>query len=515
MKSKALILLVTFQVNANNIADYYNQILKTISDVLNTVVESSRQLMYMGGSSLSDEFGKLVVRGDFNGDNYDDIAVRSVGFNDTGAILVVYGSLLGLVPSNYTEILPDSSIQKSDGFGFSLAAGDFDGDGKDDLAVGIPFYYYSGVTAAGIIAIYEGSSSGLQTTSSTTIATGEGQSEKFGYSMVSGDYNGDGKDDLAVSSPYKAVNGVTSAGEVRVYNGTSLGLANTSLIIKQGANGVFGVPESGDLFGWSLASGDFNKDTSAAFFYDDLAIGVPFEDYHATNDGIVQVLTGSEFGLVYSRLWSQDDSSDETSEDDDMFGYTLATGNLNGIFPDDLADELIIGVPYEDIGAVIDAGVVHAFYGSITGLVATGNQVFSQETPGIYGSIEAGDQFGLSITTGNINPEGLFDIQDDLFIGVPLENFAATDDGVVHIILGSQTGADASNSILIANDHPENFSKFGNSLATLSASFYDGDQFSRSLIIGVPGYTLFDANSAGAIEEIKYINDNIFQDSFE
>jgi hypothetical protein len=517
MKNKILILLwlITCQSSANNAFANYTKAFRNIIDMVKTVVQSDQILWTLAASNSQYEFGSLVVRGDFNGDSYDDVAISIPGYGNNGAVYILHGTLLGLSTSNVT-FLPGSSTHNGDGFGFSLAAGDFDGDGKDDLAVGVPFYDFSGATAAGVITIYEGSASGLQTTSSITIATGQGQSERFGYSMAAGDYNGDGKDDLAVSSPYKTFNGVTSAGEVRVYNGTTSGLTTADyLVIRQGVNGVFGVAEENDLFGFSLASGDFDKDASDAFFFDDLAIGVPYEDYHVTNDGVVQVLTGSPAGLVYSRLWSQDDSSDETSEDDDMFGYTLATGNLNGSFPDDLADELIVGVQFEDIGAITNAGVVHVFYGSPSGLVEVGNQTFSQDSPGIFGVIEADDQFGYSLATGNINPDHLFDAYDDLFIGAPYESYSAVTDGVVHIILGGENGADASNSIFIANPSAEDYSYFGNSLAVLSAPFYNSDQYSRSLIVGLPGHTVSIHNDAGAISEYKFINDKIFKNDFE
>ena len=55
----------------------------------------------------------------------------------------------------------------------------------------------------------------------------------------------------------------------------------------QGSEGITGTPEAGDLFGYSLAAADFNGDG-----FTDLAVGVPFEDQAATNDGAVNVIYG-------------------------------------------------------------------------------------------------------------------------------------------------------------------------------------------------------------------------------
>ena len=59
----------------------------------------------------------------------------------------------------------------------------------------------------------------------------------------------------------------------------------------QGGEGVAGAPEAGDQFGYSLAAGNFGNSSHA-----DLAIGVPFEDQAATNDGAVNVIYGGPGG---------------------------------------------------------------------------------------------------------------------------------------------------------------------------------------------------------------------------
>jgi hypothetical protein len=56
--------------------------------------------------------------------------------------------------------------------------------------------------------------------------------------------------------------------------------------------------------------------------------------------------------------------------------------------------DLAVGVPSEDVGGAADAGGVNVLHGSSGGLSTTGSQWFDQNTSGVVGSAEAGDEFG-------------------------------------------------------------------------------------------------------------------------
>ncbi len=101
--------------------------------------------------------------------------------------------------------------EHSDQFGWSLASCDFNGDGFDDLAVGVPYEDYGSGDNGGIVQIYYGTGSGLPPSGDTFFAQstagvpGDVESgDAFGWSLACGDFDADGFDDLAVGAPNEA-----------------------------------------------------------------------------------------------------------------------------------------------------------------------------------------------------------------------------------------------------------------------------------------------------------------------
>ncbi|NEO67375.1 MAG: hypothetical protein F6J98_46305 [Moorea sp. SIO4G2] len=117
--------------------------------------------------------------GDFNNDGYDDLAVGSPyedinSITDGGSVNIIYGSVFGLTTTGNQFWSQDVSrvndiAEEYDNFGASLGVQDFNGDGYDDLAIGVPGEDLGGILDSGATQILYGSVSGLVVESSLLI----------------------------------------------------------------------------------------------------------------------------------------------------------------------------------------------------------------------------------------------------------------------------------------------------------------------------------------------------------
>src|SRR5262249_12821426 len=97
----------------------------------------------LGHNNAADQLGAAIAVGDFDGDGYMDLAVGAPGNNPDGAVFLWKG-VAGAPTGRPGRLVAWTVLKPSDAgvsvgqFGFALAAGDFDGDGRTDLAVGAP-----------------------------------------------------------------------------------------------------------------------------------------------------------------------------------------------------------------------------------------------------------------------------------------------------------------------------------------------------------------------------------------
>jgi hypothetical protein len=114
-----------------------------------------------------------------------------------------------------------------------------------------------------------------------------------------------------------------------------------------------------------------------------------------------------------------------------------AVRSLEADFNNDGAADLAIGVPFEWVGAVQNAGAVQVLYGSAGGLHGSGGQFFTQDTPGIPGTADLADNLGYGLASGDFNHDGFA----DLAIGVPGERIGTIGPaGAVITLFGSAAG---------------------------------------------------------------------------
>jgi len=459
-----------------------------------------------GASGATVGSAAASAQGDFNNDGRLDLAIgapeESFSATGDGSVNVIYGSATGLV-STGNQLLGegDFTVPFSDeAFGAALAAGDFNGDGFEDLAVGIPEWDSGGGADSGAVVVYQGSAAGLTATGNQLILQGLNSvddtseaGDHFGASLAAANFGNGAAIDLAVGVPSENLIG-TDEGAAHVFYGgpAKLNLAGDAFF-HQNVSLVEDVLESGDNFGSSLAAGNFGQSAQA-----DLAIGVPLEDVGVAIDaGAVNVLFGSANGLtnLNDQFWHQDSEGiKNVAEEADSFGVSLAAANLGKTAQADLA----IGAYLEGISGQADlAGAVNVIYGGTTGLTATGNQFWSQNSPAIAEASELIDFFGWSLAAGNLGKTS----HADLAIGVPLESLGATNaNGVVHVLYGTSTGLTTAGAQFWSQNSPGvlgangNADEFGWSLAAANL----GKSGQADLAIGVPG-DVVSAVAAGAV----------------
>ncbi|MEZ4361533.1 MAG: M12 family metallopeptidase [Kofleriaceae bacterium] len=375
----------------------------------------------------------------------------------------------------------------SDHYGAALAIGDFDGDGYDDLAVGVPdeegligrYPNFTVVENAGAVLLYKGTSAGPVAWRTLTEADFGGlpsEQGRFGASLVALDLDADGLEDLAVGAPGRN----NEVGAVFTYRGSQTQKMVADHMLTQGAAGFS--DEAGDRFGAALAAGPITGMTrtdacNSAFngnFYDALVIGAPGD----TNVGVLG--PGNRGGAAYifqsvvascsTEAVAKATRISNAAATGDNFGAAVAVGLLNG----DQRADVVVGAP----GYSTSAGAVYTYQGRMP--PETSPLLWSAMAT--YNTRVTGDRlsrFGAALAIGNL----LSAPGRELVVGAPGLN------GKVVVMTGGLSPVSAQ---VLVDEAPEFGDQFGAALAIGNIQAGDTGQ---DLVVGIPGEDL----GAGAI----------------
>ena len=406
---------------------------------------SSTADLVLSGSQTGENFGySVATAGDVNGDGYSDILVGSPNWNtpfaNGGRVQLFLGSASGIAATAaWTLDGPQVNVR----LGFSIStAGDLNGDGYSDVAIGAP-----GLLGRGAVVVFLGSAGGLGATPAFTLF-GDSQSGcEFGWSVaLAGDVNGDDHSDLLVGAPLFN-NGGAARGKAYCYYGQA-GTLNLGW--------SFAGTVTNAQFGSSVAGvGDLNGDGLS-----DVAIGAPYQPkFPGTNNGAVYVFRGNAgTGL------SAGASSMLTGVGSANFGYSISSaGDMNG----DGYSDLLVGAPATSSGN----GAVHLYVGT-----AAASMVPATAASTLAGS--GGERLGSSVSlAGDVNGDGYADV----IMGSPN---SGTDKGKVRVYNGGPTALFDASHLYWTRTGSIAGAYLGAAVAT--GGDVNGDGIS-DLLLGAPG----------------------------
>ena len=428
-------------------------------------------------------FPTAASAGDFNHDGLADIII---GDSFGGSSSVVFGRASG-APTN----LDVSALDGTNGFrinssGFAVAsAGDINGDGFTDLAIGRPGGAAHGQVTGEADVIFGGALpapalfdlSSLDGSNGFRV-NGESAASFAGWSVSAGDFNGDGISDLFTSAQFAPSGGPYSTGAVYVVYGTTAGIpANFELSSLAGVNGlkVAGLDQGVTTVS---SAGDINGDG-----FDDLVIGSPYMRAYGYAAGAAYVVFGHPSGPGPVTDVSTLDGTNgfKLSGAPGLYaevGFSVASaGDVNG---DGFAD-IIIGAPGAG-GGDYAGGASYVVFGKASGFPAAVDLASLDGTNGFRmgGGVE--ETVGRSVASaGDVNGDGF----DDVIVS----GLRGYQGGSVYLVYGKASGFSAD-LYLPGMDGTDGFKIVGapdQIAAVASAGDMNGDGLDDMVLAGEVG----------------------------
>lgn len=269
--------------------------------------------------------GYSLACADVNRDRYVDIISGAPNFgrsgNGAGRVTVYSGK-------DGTVLLQDQGSFPGDLFGHSVAAGDVNRDGHEDLVVGSPNTPVDGREGAGRIMVFSGKDGALLRNYAGQVA-----GDNLGGAVACSDLNGDRYADILVGGHAIDVNGILDAGSIFVYSGK-----NGTLLRRINGTAV------ADHVGYSLACGRIDGDKVP-----DIVTGSIQEETPPANTFERLWLYSGKTGKLIQRV--------EQTAKGDLFGLTLALNQTRA----GKVTSVLVGAPFADPNELQQAGTVWQF----------------------------------------------------------------------------------------------------------------------------------------------------------
>lgn len=412
------------------------------------VSTEQRQIQIVGGQN-GEQFGSSLATGDINGDGISDLVVGSpfyskTGYKWVGKVSVFFGAqLFNLKTIDLATSKPDLVMygaSEGDQFGGSVAAGDYNNDGYDDVLVGAHNASYAGMRTGRAYLFF-----GKQGFSATELNVdfqgadiefiGKNVGDSYGMSVALVDINGDTFDDVLVGAPFAVSIGGAKSGNVYGYFGKTYAVKrvyNTSIQLSHDndAGVVFYGFDEGERFGSNISVMDVSSDELS-----DVVISA----YFAKGPG------GAQAGKVYIYNGLKEYTKSVSSASSILvgnaaygwFGFSTASLNVSKTSVDgDPKDDLIVSsFPYSKISTggevfLIDAAKIKN-YGNTLTTISKDNATYyfkGNSSENLLGAVVGGADFDNDGIT-------------DLFIGAPGVSYSkSAEEGELYIFYGDMIG---------------------------------------------------------------------------
>jgi hypothetical protein len=370
---------------------------------------------------------------DFDGDGRQELVIGMPSSGRGGLVVVHPGGRRAtptLITQRHAEL--PTPHEADDDFGTSPQSGDFDGDGRADLAIGVP--------GRELVAVFYGGSGGLLH-GRRDVVTSRGlgsDAGRYGHRLAAGDFDADGFSDLAVAAPGEET-GTPSSGAIELVFGSEDGLTT------ERASAIRRPDDGYSNFGSRLRTGHVNADRRL-----DLVEGTP--DRSDGTPGHITFCRGTKRGPIACRPL------------DDSGTTSVAVADVTGDGIEDIVQGDHIEVP-------AGGGEIRLWRGGRREPVAEPLAI-TQEPEAIQGDDNVGDSFGFAVDAGDLDADGFA----DMVVGAPGENRGS---GGFVVIRGSgnRTGYARTGG-----------TKFNRTYPGVPGDPVPGEQLGRSLaIVRLPG----------------------------